>query len=171
MTTPTYSDSQREYWSKRPANVLQYLTAEFYHPDFGYIRLVQNQYTDKTFDVDGTGEVFTATSMEIPTVTSQSTDTTQAGSISFGRIGSDVRQKLMMITPMGSINYPIQVTLRHYENGITAPIYERRLYADKNGIAIGADNVTVKLSVNNPAKLTNEGSFYDPAVWTGLQSI
>ena len=160
MTTPTYSDNQRKYWTKRPANVLQYLTAEFYHPDFDYIRLVQNQYTDKTFDVDGTNEVFTATSMKIPVVTSQSTDTTQAGSILFGRIGSDVRQKLMMITPMGSINYPIQVTLRHYENGITAPIYERRLYADKNGIAIGADNVSVKLSVNNPAKVLPTAKYF-----------
>ena len=89
----------------------------------------------------------------------------------FGRIGSDVRQKLLMITPLGAINSPIQVKLRQYEDGVVAPIYERRLYVNKNGININADSVSIQLSVNNPAKLTNEGAFYDPDVWTGLRTL
>ena len=171
MTTPTYSESQREYWAKRPANILQFFTVEFFHPDFGYIRLVQDQYTDQVFDVDGTPEAFQATSMRLPKITNQSTDSTQAGTISFGRIGSQVRQKILMITPLGAINSPIQVKLRQYEEGVVSPIYERRLYVNKNGITINADAVSVQLSVNNPAKLANEGAFYDPAIWTGLRSI
>lgn len=171
MTTPTYSQLQRDYWHKRPADVLQFFTVEFFHPDFGFIRLVQNQYTDKILDVDGTPQTFQAVAMQIPTVTNQSTDSTQAGSISFGRIGTQVRQKLLMITPLGSISFPIQVKIRQYEDGTAAAIYERRLYVNKNGITINADSVSVQLSVDNPAKLANELAFYDPSVWTGLQTI
>lgn len=165
----TYSDEQREYWHKRPANVIQFMTVEFYHPDFGYIRLVANQFSDKQLDVNGALETFTASSMELPRVTNQSTDTTRAGTIIFGRVGSTFREKLMQITPMGAIKNPIQVTLRQYENGIVNPIYERRLYAAQDGIKIGAESVNVELSVDNPAKLTNEQAFYDVETWVGLQ--
>ena len=171
MTTPTYSQSQREYWVKRPANVLLFNTVEFFHPDFGFIRLVEGQYSDKSFDVDGTPELFQAVTMEVPQVTNQRTDSPHAGSIKFGRIGSQIRQKLLMITPLGSINNSIQVKLRQYEDGVTAPIYERRLFVNKNGVNIGAETVRVQLSVNNPAKLSNEGAFYNPAIWTGLRTL
>ena len=59
--------------------------------------------------------------------------------------------------------------LRQYEENIVLPIYERRLYVDKNGISINADSVNVRLSVDNPAKLTNEQAFYDPDLWVGLR--
>ena len=143
MANPTYSELQREYWHKRPANVLKFFTVEFHHPDFGYTRLVQNQYIDKVFDVDGSLETFQATVMDIPPVTNQSTDTTKAGTINFGRIGAQVRKKLSLITPIGAINYPIQAKIRQYEEGVTSPIYERRLFVNKNGININADNVSV----------------------------
>jgi len=171
MTTTTYSQKQREYWSKRPANVLQLFTVEFFHPDFGFIRLVQNQYTDKILDVDGTLETFQAVAMKVPPVTNQSTDSTRAGTIQFGRIGTQVRQALLKITPLGAINFPIQVKLRQYEDNVVAPIYERRLFVNKNGINISADSVSIQLSVDNPAKLSNEAAFYDPIVWTGLRTI
>ena len=171
MTTPTYSQSQREYWVTRPANVLQFNTVEFYHPDFGFIRLVEGQFSSKIFDVDGSPESFQAVAMQVPQVTNQSTDSTRAGTIQFGRIGTQVRLALMQITPLGAINYSIQVKLRQYEDGVTAPIYERTLYVNKNGVNIGADTVSVQLSVNNPAKATNEAAFYNPTLWTGLKTI
>ena len=96
--------------------------------------------------------------------------TTKAGTIVFGRIGVNVRQALLSITPIGSLT-PIEVTLKQYEDGITLPVYERRLYVDKNGISISADAVNVRLSVNNPAKLTQEDQFYDPAIFKGLQFV
>lgn len=171
MTTPTFSQKQREYWVKRPADLLQFMTVEFQHPDFGFVRLVANQFTDKQFDVNGVLETFTAVSMEVPKVTNQSTDSTQAGTVVFGRIGIEFRRKLLQITPLGAIKNPITVKLRQHQEGVTLPTYERRLYVAKNGIAIGSENVNVKLSVDNPAKLTQESQFYDPAVWTGLKSI
>lgn len=163
----TYSDSQRKYWTQKPAGVTKFMTVEFYHPDFGYIRLVANQFFNEFFDVDGSQEEFQAVSMEVPQVTNQSTDSTQAGSITFGRIGTSVRSSLMSITPLGAIKYPITTTLRQYESGVN--IYQRQLYVGREGISINADSVNVVLSVDNPAKLANEQLFYDPSVWVGLQ--
>lgn len=164
---PTYSQSQLEYWAMRPANVLKYDAVEFYHPDAGYKRLVANQFSDKTLNSD----IYQAVAMEFPQITNQTTDTTKAGTIQFGRIGTQVREWLMLITPVGGIKNPITVMLRQFEDGVTLPIYERRLFVDKNGIAINADNVTVKLSVDNPSKLTNKVAFYDPSLWKGLANL
>lgn len=162
----TYSQSQREYWAKRPADVLKFMVVQFFHPDFGFIRLVANQYSDKVFE----GDTYQAVTMKVPQVTNQTTDTTKAGTIVFGRIGVNVRKALLSITPIGSLT-PIEATLKQYEDGIVAPIYERRLYVDKSGISISADAVNVRLSVNNPAKLTQEDQFYDPALFKGLQFV
>ena len=169
--TPTFSQLQREFWVKRPADLLQFMTVEFQHPDFGFVRLVANQFSDKKLDVSGTLEAFTATSMILPKVTNQETDTTKAGAITFGRIGIKFRQTLLKITPLGAISDPITVRLRQYQDGTVTPVYERRLYVAKDGITINSDNVSVRLSVSNPAILTQEDQFYDPAVWPGLQSI
>ena len=167
MPTPTYSQEQREYWVKRPADLLKLDTVDFYHPDFGNIRLVANQHTDKILD----GNSYQAVSMDFPQVTNQTTDTTKAGSIKFGRIGTNVRQKLLSITPLGGIKYPITVTLRQFQEGTVTAIYEKELFVDQNGIRINADSVVVALSVDNPSKLTNKTAFYDPKEWVGLQNL
>ena len=167
MPTPTYSQAQREYWVKRPADILKFDTVDFYHPDFGNIRLVANQHTDKILG----GSSYQAVAMDFPQVTNQTTDTTKAGSIKFGRIGTSVRQKLLSITPLGGIKYPITATLRQFQEGTVEPIYERQLFIDQNGIRINADSVIISLSVDNPSKLTNKSAFYDPALWLGLQNL
>jgi len=169
--TPTFSQLQRNYWVKRPADLLQFMTVEFQHPDFGFIRLVADQFSNKQFDVDGTLETFTAAAMVTPKVTNQMTDTTRAGTVTFGRIGLKFRQTLLKITPLGAISSPITVKIRQYQDGVTTPVYERRLFVAKDGISIGSDSVSVRLSVSNPAILTQESAFYDPAVWPGLKSL
>lgn len=167
-----YSDEQKQYFIKRPANVLYYEAVQFYHPDFGYIRLVGNQYKDKAFTIDSSSESFQAVSMEVPTVTNQSTDNTQAGTIIFGRIGVDVRNKLKMITPSGSVNYPIEARLLQFRSDdLTGPVYDRTVYVDNDGIVINQDTVNIKLAVKNPAKATRKDLFYDPAIFVGLQTI
>lgn len=163
---PTYSDTQLEYWAQRPADVIKYMTVEFSHPDFGFIRLVDNIAPTLQFDVNGQLETFQGVAMDVPEVTNQTTDETQAGTIVFGRIGTDVRMKLMEITPLGAILYPITVKLRQYESGDN--IYERTLYVNREGISISADSVNVRLSVDNPSKLANEQAFYSIETWVGL---
>lgn len=172
MATPTYSEKQKEYWNRRPAgsDAIKYDAVDFYHPDFGNIRLVANQFQDKIFDVDGTPQSFQAVAMDTPQVTNQTDDMTKAGAVQFGRIGTDVRKRLLMITPLGGIKYPITATLYQYQKNVVDPIYKRRLYVAQNGVRINADAVTIQLSVDNPSKLTNKSAFYDPALWVGLQN-
>ncbi len=161
----TYSQQQREYWAKRPANVIKYMTVTFYHPDFDYIRLVANQYATKTFD----GDDYQPVSMQLPEVTNQSSDQTDLGNIVFGKGGVQVKEKIEMITPLGGIKHPITVTLRQYEG--TGKIFEKTVLVAANGLTIGSDNVSVRLSVDNIARLTNKRAFYEPAMWKGLQSL
>ncbi len=172
METPFYSEQQRQYWVKRPANKSnrQYWTVEFQHPDFGFVRLVRNDI-NKEFDVDGTIQEFTAVVMEVPKVTNQETDSTKAGTIIFGRIGVEFRKKLLMITPLGAITSPITAKLRQYQKDLVLPVYERRLYVGKDGISMTDENVNIRLSIDNPAKLTQELQFYDPSMWVGLRAI
>lgn len=171
MTTPTFSQKLRNYWVKRPADIVQFMTVEFQHPDFGFIRLVANQFSDRKFDVDGELEDFRAASMVLPKVTNQTTDSTKAGAITFGRIGLEFRRTLLKITPLGAITSPITVKLRQYQEGTVAPVYERKLFVARDGISISSDNVSVKLSIDNPAVLSKEDQFYSPEQWPGLQSI
>lgn len=171
MPLETYSEKQREYWVKRPANVLQFMTLELFHPDFDFIRLVANQFSNKTFLVGNDLQEFTAVSMVLPAVTNQETDSTRAGAITFGNLGLNFRRELLKITPFGAIMFPITVMLRQYEDGVDEPIYQRRLYVGNNGITISTDNVSIQLSVDNPARLTKQDQFYDPEVWTGLQGV
>ena len=66
---PTYSNAQRKYWAQRPANVLKFDTVDFSHPDNGNIRLVANQFSDKTLN----GDTYQAVAMEFPQITNQTT--------------------------------------------------------------------------------------------------
>lgn len=168
--TDSYTESQREYWTQRPANVRKDETVEFYHPDFGYIRLVANLFNNKDFMVDGVMQTFTAAEMIVPSATDQGVDTTESGSIKFGRVGQRFRDALLRITPAGAIRHGIRVTLRAYREGVATPIYERVVFVRANGISIGAETVSVALSVDNPAILRNKTRFYDPTIWLGLQS-
>lgn len=160
-----YTQEQKEFLAQRPANVITYEAVEFAHIDFGTIRLVANQFSDQVFE----GNTYQAVSMRVPKTTSQGADSTRAGSVVFGRIGTQVRSLMLQITPANSINTPITATIIHFQNGTR--IYERRLYVDINGVTITSDNVEFKLSVDNPAKLSNQIAFYDPSLFIGLQSL
>lgn len=162
----TYSESQREYWAKRPASTdkIVYLCVSFRHPDIDDQDLVANQFSDKEFG----GITYRATAMDVPNVTTQSEDSTQAGAITFGRIGLLFRKELLKITPLGSLT-PITVILRQYQGG--ALIYERSLFVAGDGISFNSDTVEVRLAVDNPAKLTREDQFYDAQTWVGLVGV
>jgi len=164
-----YTQEQREYLHKRPANVTQYETVEFKHDDFGSVFLVAGQVLTKYFKVDGIDTAFTPVNMTIPADTNQKTDTSNAGIIRFARVGMQFRSKLKAITPSGSLK-PITATIRVYQTNIDNPVYERQLFVAGNGISIDEDAVTVKLSFDNPAKITKQKYFYDPTVFIGLKN-
>jgi len=164
-----YTQQQREYLHKRPANIAQYETVEFSHPDFGSVYLVADQVLTKYFNVSGIDTAFTPVSMSIPSDTNQKTDSSNAGTIQFARVGMQFRAKLKAITPSGALK-PITATIRVYQTDVINPVYERQLFVAGNGININEEAVTVKLSFDNPAKVTKQKYFYDPSIFIGLQN-
>ena len=166
----TYNTKLREYWAKRPGGELNYITVEFNHPDINTVYLVEDLFNDKDFDVDGVTQTFRATSMSVPKVTDQAEDSSQAGTIVFGRIGLLFRQELLKITPLGSLT-SITCVLRQYQDSQVTPVYERSLFVGNNGISFDDNNVNVRLAIDNPAKLTKTSQIYDAATWVGLKGL
>jgi len=158
-------EEQLLYWStwKKTA---RYQTIEFYHPDFGQILLVANQFFDKEFSIDGVVKTFTPVHAEVPDQPNRAGNQSYA-KIKFGRIGINFRQQLRKINQRFE---PINCNLRIYEDGVTDPINEYFLFVQPGGIEMDKFNVTVTLGYDNPSKLSVQ-SFYDPSTFTGLQNL
>jgi hypothetical protein len=157
------SQAQLDYWLKYEKTV-EYMTVTFYHPDFGYVHLVANQFKAKQFMFNGVLTEFTPVQAEIPTQPANNEGQARA-QIRFGRIGIEFRQKLRMIKQ----NFiPIQAIMCSYIGTGGEPDNQFNLFVDKNGIAMDESNVTVGLGYENPMTLQCQ-YFYDPRIWTGLQ--
>lgn len=163
MTT----QAQIDYWLKYTDQV-EYSTVEFYHPDFGSVYLVANQYKPKSFLVNGVSTEFTPVSAEIPTQPNNDSGKAKA-QIKFGRIGVHFRDKLRQINQRF---IPIEATLRSYIGTGGSPDNEYKLFVDKQGIAMDEGNVTVTLGYENPMLLQiNLDYIYTMDKYTGLQNL
>ena len=159
------SDAQRDYWVKRE-KISEYATVEFYHPDFGSINLVENQFFNKTFKVNGVDTEFTAVRAEIPRQPQNDAGNAKA-QIKFGRIGIQVIEKLRSIQDTFT---PINANVRVYLDGSEEPTLEYKMFVDKQGVSLDRDNCTVTLSYLNPFNLQNQ-FYYSPSIFTGLQNL
>jgi len=156
---------QRKFWATLE-KLEEFQTIEFYHPDFGYIHLVVDKYFDVILNLNGTPTVFKPVHAEVPKNMSQ-TKSQSFAKIKFGRIGVEFRKALRQIKQTLT---PIQCNLRTFIQGVDNPINEYFMFVQPNGIQMDEFNVTVTLGYDNPAKLSIQ-SFYDPAVFTGLQNL
>lgn len=78
----------REFKSQRPNRIL-YDTMTFYHPSFGYVRLVSRQVFPKTF----AGQIYTPCRMEVSESQQSNTPVINA-SVKFSQLASDFKQQL-----------------------------------------------------------------------------
>lgn len=165
MPTPL----QAQFWMTREKKI-QYSTIQFINNQFGTISLVANQFTPKTFNVDGVMVEFQPVRADIPKQPTQADGTSDARVI-FGRIGLQVRQKLREIDPFNPDDRVIRAVIRTYNAGDTLPfqVYDN-LYVDEGGVLIDQDNVEVQLTTDNPMVL-RANLFYDPDVFTGLKAL
>lgn len=164
---PSLTQQRREYLQKRPSNKVSYECVQFSHSAFGDVYLVANQFFNKTFSINSVNKEHLPVSMKLPPTTNQVSDPTQAGTIQFGRIGMEFRQKLRSVMSSGKLE-PILVTLRVFEEATM--VYERTLQVANNGISLDEKNVNVRLTVPNYAKVTRKDRIYDPFVFVGLQN-
>lgn len=165
-----YLSDQVEYYNKKNSAEAQYLTIEFFADDIEPIRLVANQTFDKQFYVDGQLKTFKGVSMSLPAVTNQESLSSKAGTVNFGRIANELIPILKGRDPLDSLN-PIFATQRNYIESKPEPIYTRTTNVASNGISMDKDNVSIKLAVDNPAKISLPVKFYDPSVFIGLSLL
>ncbi|WP_333896580.1 hypothetical protein [Mixta calida] len=155
---PTY----REYRQQRPMRQL-YDTLTFYHPAFGYVRLVDKQFFAKTLG----GVAYQPGRFEIDESQQSGTPVIDA-TVKLGRVSSDVKSKLKAWRGFSRIE-PIIATRRIFDAADTStPVKSWTLYV--KSVDMNAADVSVVLSVTNPLN-ANIGHLYDPKEYTGLANL
>ncbi|QDY42235.1 hypothetical protein [Candidatus Pantoea soli] len=154
--------SFREYKQQRPTRGL-YDTLTFYHPSFGYVRLVDKQFYNKTLG----GVVYQPARFEVE-------ESQQSGipvidvTVKLGRVSSYVKA-LMKQWKGASRLTAITVTRQIFDSGdVSVPIKSWQLYVKT--VDIDAESASVTLSVTNPLN-NNVGRLYDSREYTGLQYL
>ncbi len=152
---PTY----REYKAQRP-NRIMYETVEFYHPTFGYVRLVADQVFPKTLG----GVVYEPCRFEL-TESQQSNTPVIDSTLKFSQLAQDFKQKLKAWKGFSRAT-PITCTIRRFDAAnMSIALNAWTLYvSDCN---MDGTDVNVSLSMSNPLN-RNIGRSYDPAEWPGL---
>lgn len=154
--------SFREYRQQRPSRAL-YDTLTFYHPSFGYVRLVDKQFYDKTL----AGVKYSPARFEIEE-SQQSGIPVIDATVKLGRVSTDVKTQMKKWRGATRLT-PIVATRQVFDSGDTsAPIKSWTLYVKT--VDIDADSASVTLSVTNPLN-NNVGRLYDPREYTGLQYL
>lgn len=154
--------SYREYRQQRPTRGL-YDTITFYHPSFGYVRLVNKQFFPKTLG----GQVYTPARFEIEESQQSGTPVIDA-TVKLGRLSADV--KSLMKKWKGAVRLTAITATRQIFDSIdvTAPTKSWQLYVKT--VDIDPDSASLTLSMTNPLN-NNIGRLYDPVEYTGLQYL
>lgn len=154
---PTY----REFKAQRP-NRIMYETVEFYHPTFGYVRLVADQVFPKTLG----GVQYAPCRFEL-TESQQSNTPVIDSTLKFSQLAADFKQKLKAWKGFYRAT-PITCTIRRFDSlNMSTAVNSWTLYvSDCN---MDGTDVNVSLSMSNPLN-RNIGRLYDPAEWPGLQN-
>lgn len=154
--------SFREYRQQRPTRAL-YDTITFTHPSFGYIRLVDKQFYDKTVG----GMVYRPARFEIEESQQSGTPVIDA-TVKLGRISSGVKAEMKKWRGATRLT-PITAMRQIFDSADTAaPIKSWTLYVKT--VDIDAEYASVTLSLTNPLN-NNVGQLYDPREYTGLQYL
>jgi hypothetical protein len=158
---------KREFWSQKPA-LPEYHAVTFDHPEFAApFRLVINQFAAVTLG----GDVYTPVAARLQPPDSRS-DGTAAMRLAFDRavVGRQFKAALRLVAAAGSRD-PITVQYDVYLGSTTTPEIGWSLYvAEGGGVVFREDTVQVLATLDNPMR-ADVATIYDPAVYTGLESI
>lgn len=170
-----YTEAQIRNLYTKPAHVVEYHTFELYNPKAGYARVLaggpNGPYRSMDFLTEqGTMETFRIARVEMPDTTTQDVNSTELGQINLSRVGYAMMEYLEPIQQFGVKPSDAVITCRiaTYINPNSKPIYSQNVYVAENGISLDAENVTLKLQFENPAKIAIS-KYYDPIKeYTGL---
>jgi len=137
--------SSRNFFTTKP-RIIEYMTLEIYHPAFGYLRFVKDQYYEKTFD----GDIYQPAAMEIKE-TLQDERNTVSYEIQLGRVGSMAKQFVKAIDkyPLGWM-IPIDGVVKYWlSNDLSTP-YRPAVELSVGNFGIEGNNVALTLESGNP---------------------
>jgi hypothetical protein len=158
---------KREFWATKSPSA-QFETITFEHPEFAApIRLVANEFSDVILG----GNTHTPAGMHIKRP-DQRADMQPKLTITFPRqyVGRQFKAQLKLIAAAGS-SAPIEITYALWLGETDAPKITWNLYAaDQGGVNFSADAVQVVATLDNPMRRA-VAPIYDPAVFTGLESL
>ena len=126
----------------------------FYHPSFGYVRLVDKQFFEKTL----AGQVYKPARFEIEESQQSGTPVIDA-TVKLGRLSSDI--KALMKQWKGAARLTsITATRQIFDSGDTsAPMKSWTLFVKT--VDVDSDAASVTLSITNPLN-NNIGRLFDP---------
>jgi hypothetical protein len=137
--------SQRQFFTTKP-KVIEFTTLEIFHPAYGYLRFVGNQYTPKTLG----GVVYQPAAMDIKE-TIQDSRNTVSYEVQLGRIGSQVKPFIKAVKqyPLGWV-IPMVSTVSYWlSNDISTP-YRVPVVLSVGNLVIDGENVAITLDTANP---------------------
>jgi len=135
----------RNFFNTKPV-IIEYTTLEIFHPAFGTLRFVKNQYFEKAIG----GEIYQPAQMEIKE-TLQDERNTVSYEIQLGRIGTQAKAFVKAIDkfPLGWM-IPITSTVKFWlSDDLTTP-YRPPVVLSVGNFAIDGQNVALTLDTANP---------------------
>ena len=115
-----------QYFREKPANVVPYTTIEFYHPDFGVLRYVFNQYSPLTATLESGAPRNASTAVVFEPIAGQAPDPEQGQygasvEVQLGIAGAELKEKMSAITDAGR-RTPIEGIWRRFlSDDLTTP--------------------------------------------------
>ena len=137
--------SQREFFTTKPV-ILEYTTIEFYHPAFGYLRFIKNQFFEKEI----AGDIYQPASMEVT-----ETEQDERGSVSYeiqlGRIGTQIKEFIKAVDayPLGWM-IPIESNLKFWLSDDLSEPYRPIVPLSIGNIVINGSSAAITLDTGNP---------------------
>ena len=137
----------RRYWASKEKRI-RFKTVEIYHESIGTLRYVLNQFTDKSFTLESdaprnAGQTVTFTALTGELSDEAQTNLTVNRTLSLGRVGSEIKQKLKLIDNAARYK-SAQMIVRYYiQNETSSPSNVPEIYyVSEIGISEGSVSVT-----------------------------
>lgn len=143
----------QQFFNQKPAAIIRYKTIELYHPQIGALRFVRD-FKDKSLGIEAgadrnAGETVVFTAIQFDVVDPDQTATPDATiTINLGRVGSDVKAKLKLITGYGFMDQ-LEVIYRYYlSDDVSAPLKKYKLYG--SSVALSGLGAAITAEDDNP---------------------